>query len=219
MKGYKEKAGELMSEIILDQRPSNDKFDVEESILSFNYTRAINQFRSDEHDTEYVNIHGRLGGEIVFGIDGTDRMDNPMALPFTKTYRLMALDLPDVGKLVHVPTSGVPMAGGTKMIKFYGHSLGEADYSYFQAIFDSVKLYEGDTRLVFYFNFRPHKLSSGCMQDENCARKEMMEKVIRLLTAYGLTLDNKDHGKNLIHKLLIEGRLSVSLLENNVRRR
>ena len=216
-KDYKEKVGELMSEIILDQRPSNDEYDVKESILSFNYTRVINQFRSDEHDTEYVNIHGRLGGEIVFGIDGTDRMDNPMALPFTKTYRLMALDLPNVGKLVHVPTSGVPMADGTKMIKFYGHSLGEADYSYFQAILDSVKLYEGDTRLVFYF--RPHKLSSGCMQDENCARKEMMEKVIRLLTAYGLTLDNKDHGKNLIHKLLIEGRLSVSLLKNNVRRR
>ena len=216
-KDYKEKAGKLMSEIILDQRPSKDKYAVEESILSFNYTRAINQFRSDKHGTEYVNIHGRLGGEIVFGIDGTDRMDNPMALPFTKTYRLMALDLPNVGKLVHVPTPGVPMADGTKMIKFYGHSLGEADYSYFQAIFDSVKLYEGDTRLVFYF--RPHKLPSGCMQDENCARKEMMEKVIRLLTAYGLTLDNKDHGKNLIHKLLIEGRLSVSLLKNNVRRR
>jgi hypothetical protein len=70
---------------------------------------------------------------------------------------------------------------GTKMIKFYGHSLGEADYSYFQAIFDSVKLYGGGTRLVFYF--RPHKLSGGCVQDENCARKEMMEKVIRLLTA------------------------------------
>ena len=47
----------------------------------------------------------------------------------------------------------------------------------------------------------------------------MMEKVIRLLAAYGLTLDNKDHGKNLIHKLLIEGRLSVSLLGNDVRRR
>ena len=215
-KGYKEKVSELMSEIILGQRPSNDEYDVEESILSYNYTRAVNQIRSDEHDTEYVNIHGRLGVEIVFGIDGTDRMDNPMALPFTKTYRLMTLDLPDVGKLVHVPRSGLPMADGTKMIKFYGHSLGEAAYSYFQAIFDSVKLYEGDTRLVFYFS--PHKLSSGCIQDVNCARKEMMEKVIRLLTAYGLTLDNKDHGKNLIHKLLIEGRLSVSLLGNNVRR-
>ena len=214
---YKDNVGKLMAEIILDQRPSAGDYDVEESILSFNYTRVVNNFRSDEHDTEYVNIHGRLGEEIVFGIDGTNRMDDPIALPFTKTYRLMALDLPDIGKLVQIPSPGAPIAGGTRMIKFYGHSLGEADYSYFQAIFDSVKLYEGDTRLIFYF--RPHKLSSGCMQDENCARKEMMEKVIRLLTAYGLTLDNKDHGKNLIHKLLIEGRLSVSLLENSVHRR
>lgn len=214
---YKDNVGKLMSEIVLDQRPSADDYDVEESILSFNYTRVVNNFRSDEHDTEYVNIHGRLGEEIVFGIDGTNRMDDPIALPFTKTYRLMALDLPDIGKLVQIPSPGDPIAGGTRMIKFYGHSLGEADYSYFQAIFDSVKLYEGDTHLIFYF--RPHQLSSGCMQDENCARKEMMEKVIRLLTAYGLTLDNKDHGKNLIHKLLIEGRLSVSLLKNNVRKR
>lgn len=141
-------------------------------------------------------------------------MDDPIALPFTKTYRLMALDLPDIGKLVQIPSPGAPIAGGTRMIKFYGHSLGEADYSYFQAIFDSVKLYEGDTRLIFYF--RPHQLSNGQMQEEEQARKEMMDKVIRLLSAYGLTLDNADHGKNLIHKLLIEGRLSVSLLGYNV---
>ena len=37
----------------------------------------------------------------------------------------------------------------------------------------------------------------------------MMNKVINLLTAYGATLENRDHGKNLIHKLLLEGRLSV----------
>jgi len=36
-----------------------------------------------------------------------------------------------------------------------------------------------------------------------------MNKVISLLTAYGATLENTDHGKNLIHKLLLEGRLSV----------
>lgn len=31
----------------------------------------------------------------------------------------------------------------------------------------------------------------------------------QLLTTYGETLDNKDHGKNLMHKLLLEGRLEV----------
>lgn len=50
------------------------------------------------------------------------------------------------------------------------------------------------------------------------ARKDMMAERIALLTAYGKTLDNKDHGANLVHKLLIEGRLAVTLLSNTVRK-
>ena len=49
------------------------------------------------------------------------------------------------------------------------------------------------------------------------AKKDVMSKAIALLTAYGATLDNKDHGTNLIHKLLIEGRLVVALLPDTVR--
>lgn len=30
-----------------------------------------------------------------------------------------------------------------------------------------------------------------------------------LLSSYGNTLDNKNHGKNLVHKLLLEGRLII----------
>lgn len=37
----------------------------------------------------------------------------------------------------------------------------------------------------------------------------MFEKVSRLITTYGQTLDNKDHGRNLMHKLLLENRLRV----------
>jgi 4-hydroxy-3-polyprenylbenzoate decarboxylase len=33
-----------------------------------------------------------------------------------------------------------------KMVKFYGHSLSDPDYSYFQAIFDAVDLYGSDVR-------------------------------------------------------------------------
>ena len=39
-----------------------------------------------------------------------------------------------------------------------------------------------------------------------------MDGVIKLLTKYGETLDNADHGKNLVHKLLLEGRLAVKLI-------
>jgi|GEM_PF-286325 len=208
--GYHAKARQLMCELIHQERPSKKGYDIEESVLSFNYTQPVKDLRSDEHDISFVNIHGKLGGEIVFGIDGTDRMSDPGVMPFTKTYRLMALDLPDIGSLVRTAPATPSMDYGTVMIKFYGHSLGEADYSYFQAIFDAVRLYEGDTRLIFYF--RSH---DGV--DESSARSDMMQKAIRLLAAYGNTLDNKDHGKNLIHKLLIEGRLSVKPLPDTVR--
>ena len=136
-------------------------------------------------------------------------------LPFTKTYRLMAMDLPNMGSVIHIP-NGSNLDRGTQVIKFYGHSLGRADYSYFQAIFDAVNLYESGTSLVFFF--RPHKGPSGETGDVDKARKGMMTKAITLLTAYGETLDNKDHGANLIHKLLIEGRLAVTLLPDTVRR-
>lgn len=34
-------------------------------------------------------------------------------------------------------------------------------------------------------------------------------KVTKLINRYGDTLDNKDHGKNLLHKLILENRLSI----------
>ena len=80
--------------------------------------------------------------------------------------------------------------------------MSDADYSYFQAIFDAVHLYSSDVSLVFFYRCFDEK-------DPLIHRSEMMNKVINLLTAYGVTLENKDHGKNLIHKLLLEGRLSV----------
>ena len=91
------------------------------------------------------------------------------------------------------------------MIKFYGHSLGDADYSYFQAIFDEVNLYESNTRLIFYYN----KNRQNTTLQEKAVQEEMFEKVNRLITAYGTTLDNEDHGRNLLHKLLLEGRLTI----------
>lgn len=93
------------------------------------------------------------------------------------------------------------------MIKFYGHSLAQADYAYFQAIFDGVDLYESQTKLIFFY--RPWKKADGVRVSVAEARTDMNRKVANLLSTYGSTLDNKDHGKNLMHKLLIEGRLNV----------
>ena len=143
----------VSAKMMAHDRPSQNDYDVYESILSFNYTRPVETFGSSEHDADFINIHGRLGGEIVFSIDGTGRMGNSEILPFTKTYRLMAMDLPGMGSVIHIP-SGSNLDRGTQVIKFYDHSLGKADYSYFQAIFDAVNLYEGSTSLAFFFTNR-----------------------------------------------------------------
>lgn len=214
---YEENAQRLIRDIVDDERPNDDELDIKQSILSFNYTHPELSLSFDGDESAYVNIHGRLGEvagsneEIVFGIDGTGLMGNPDILPFTKTYRIMGLNSADTRKFIHsAHESGFPDYG-TTVIKFYGHSLGRADYSYFQAIFDSVHLYEGQTRLVFYY--RRH--SKGEISSVELAKElegiktRTMQRVISLLVAYGETLDNRDHGKNLIHKLLIEGRLAV----------
>ena len=76
--------------------------------------------------------------------------------------------------------------------------MSSADYSYFQSIFDIVSLYDSDVKLYFFFS----NYADG-VEDETFMR------VTSLLSAYGETMENKDHGKNLVHKLILEGRLAV----------
>ena len=95
------------------------------------------------------------------------------------------------------------------MIKFFGHSLDFADYSYFQAIFDEVDLYESDTRLIFYYNENRRNGEKGNKGEKRGVKEEMFREVNHLIAGYGESLDNKDHGRNLLHKLLLEGRLTI----------
>ena len=79
-------------------------------------------------------------------------------------------------------------------LKFYGHSLSAADYSYFQSIFDYYNLYSNSNiSLNFYYS----------------ERHEQTDAIYRLINIYGKSLSNKEQGKNLIHKLLLENRLNI----------
>ncbi len=153
-----------------------------------------------------MNVHGNLEEEIIVGIDASECISNPNVAPFTKTYRIM-----DTNTTKKLRLDGRKIVEQNKIlqdfdvIKFFGHSLAKADYSFFQSIFDFVNLYSSSTELIFYYVLYGNKTDLE-------VRTETLDRVINLLTAYGETLDNKDHGKNLIHKLLLEGRLSIKLL-------
>lgn len=168
------------------------------NILSFNYT-ALFDILGVQSPCLYNNVHGKLcmnkcaencsASNIIFGIDDTivqSQDENFEIHKFSKTYRKMLYANAESRVL---PTKDNPLE-----IKFYGHSLSEADYSYFQSIFDYYNLYENSkVSLMFYY-------SKGF---------EQTDEVYRLINTYGKTLSNKDQGKNLTHKLLLENRLKI----------
>lgn len=173
------------------------------TILTFNYTSPFQ--RRDEGYFPGLDsvrfIHGSLAqGDIIIGIDALEQgprgqralIDDEDVIPFTKTFHTLE-------STSHYDAfSDVFNDEPPDCIKFFGHSLSEADYSYFQSIFDHVGLYGGTTALMFLY--RPDARYDG---------SDLYLKVTKLINRYGDTLDNKDHGKNLLHKLILENRLSI----------
>ena len=168
-------------------------------ILNFNYT-ALFDILEVESPCYYNNVHGKLcdhrckqncdTSNVIFGIDDSLIQANGASSAlrlFSKTYRKMLST--DKYSTVLPPNENNPIA-----IKFYGHSLSEADNSYFQSIFDYYNLYENNkVSLTFYYSYG----------------YENYDAVYRLISAYGKSLSNRAQGKNLIHKLLLENRLHI----------
>lgn len=156
---------------------------VENYVLSFNYTKPF-------PFPNLRNIHGNLNNwNIIFGID-YDKVNtffSNQPTQFTKSYRILENKL----------NSDMTIPTDLNKILFYGHGLGEADYSYFQTIFDTVDLYHGNTKLIFFWNNFNDKDQYNIQ----------VERVTNLIEKYGQTFTNKDHGRNLFTKLLLENRI------------
>lgn len=184
----KKKFDETLSEIYKEKN-SNENL-----VLIFNYTKVW--------DVENVrNIHGDLdNGNIIFGID-YDKLNNNFKnapIEFSKSYRVLENGL----------TSTFDISSDIDIIKIYGHGLGKADYSYYQSIFDSVDLYHGKTKVMFFWSDYEGK-------EKEQIHKDFVNGVTNLIEEYGTTFSNKDHGRNLFTKLLLENRLTIEEIPVN----
>ena len=185
------------SKEIFDERISEiyqEKNSDENLVLTFNYTKVW--------DVENVrNIHGDLdNGNIIFGID-YDKLNNNFKkapIEFSKSYRVLENGL----------TSTFDISSDIDIIKIYGHGLGKADYSYYQSIFDSVDLYHGKTKVMFFWSDYKGK-------EKEQIHKDFVKGVTNLIEEYGTTFTNKDHGRNLFTKLLLENRLTIEEIPVN----
>lgn len=183
-------------------------------ILSFNYTTPLLQEPREKSIYYHRNVHGDVdrfsdesaGGyeyHVIFGIDGQAHMDEPGVYQFTKTARVLKLRRQFlIGEMAgHSIFDAQKNGSGIAEVKFFGHSLGEADYSYFQSLFDQIDLYGGDAKLTF-FGTASHPAN--------------YDAIIRLMAEYGKTIVPEAHGRNLLHKLLLEDRLKIATLDTTI---
>ncbi|CAI2564374.1 hypothetical protein AKUH4B114J_02490 [Apilactobacillus kunkeei] len=190
------------------------------NILNFNYTDYGNYLKNCDlryriNLNKIFNIHGSLNDHIIFGIDNSPKdfqCKNIHVPMFTKTYRIMSrtskAKMFESNDRFYNNDISYLADQSYDVIKFFGHSLSGADYSYFQSIFDKLDLYNSAVILEFYY--------SNHRKDNEYPDRDMHKvenNVFSLLSRYGETLDNKSRGNNLMHKLLVEGRLVIKELK------
>lgn len=180
-------------------------------ILNFNYTKLdISNYVEDfkvEYKLTESNVHGSFDKSIIFGTDSSEvKSDTSMdRYIFTKTYRKMN-DMENI-RSVSLPT--LDFEYDVELI-FFGHSLADADFSYFQSIFDYYDIYNKDIKIIFKYSYYGEK------KDHFNQKKKYVDSVAILMEKYGRTFNNKNHGKNLLHKLLLENRLQIENISGSM---
>lgn len=208
-KEFISKANDLLNKLI-KYKGKNDRVD----IISFNYSLNESTKRFlPANINSWTNIHGVAGYDKlsmknffsknsqnivdtipspVFGIDNHDiKNSNDLRISFTKSYRLLNNNINNIRSKVDYT--------GTDLITIYGHSLGRADYSYFETLFDLNNMYNSNTVLQYYYYPGSNEIES---------RQKYTKLLMNLLTEYGLSLSNI-HGENIVNKLILEQRIEI----------
>ena len=188
---YKKKSAKLLGELMDD---GEETFD----ILTFNYTvpdqKAVNFFAYGNIN----HVHGIMSDKVIIGFDSSDISDiKDNRIKMSKAiqkmfYKTSNVSLPDKDQVL--------------FLKFYGHSLGSQDYSYFHSIFDFYDIYHnGKISLVFYYT--PYHDTN---EENDKLRNEYIGQVYNLLNSYSLNSTIHNENSNVIvSKLLLENRLFI----------
>ncbi len=188
------------------------------TVLNFNYTNLDFDYSDSGFDqsSSTIHPHGSLNAKrIIFGINSTNN-GNPLSskntgFQLTKTFRgLLERAVNSSDAIVTLPTE-------MEEIIFFGHSLNESDYDYFYSIFDAYNLYSSRVRLTFYYALHgdvdPSKDGEKDADYELRCKQQIQDEqvfpITKLINSYGESMNNSDHGNNLLHRLLLEGRIRV----------
>ena len=189
--------------LVGDEKSAEKKTDDRIFLLNFNYTEFSRKDETDRYhivlsysgrniDVTQVNVHGTHHSKILFGIDQSDRIKKEF-YQFTKTYRKIEAS-------ESIPNIQLPSPNDIDEIIIYGHSLSKADYSYFHSIFDYYNIYGSNIKLKFKYSTH---------DEPYICKSNHVQKMMELIKIYGDKMTDTARGDNLVHKLLLENRLSI----------
>ena len=189
--------------LVGDEKSAENKTDDRIFLLNFNYTEFSRKDETDRYhivlsysgrdiDVTQVNVHGTHHSKILFGIDQSDRIKKEF-YQFTKTYRKIEAS-------ESIPNIQLPSPNDIDEIIIYGHSLSKADYSYFHSIFDYYNIYGSNIKLKFKYSTH---------DEPYICKSNHVQKMMELIKIYGDKMTDTARGDNLVHKLLLENRLSI----------
>ena len=162
------------------------------NIDTFNFTNFNNCYSDKLH-----HINGDIDHPI-FGIDSTSGLDNDTIL-FSKTSRRMELDM-----ISDTYNKNLPFYN----IVIYGHSLCQADYSYFFSIFDMVKIYNTEeiSNIVFAYSI-PGENEEEKMNKRFMTRKNTILSINNLFKEYAMYKGYKEQPYRMLDYLTTQRRV------------
>jgi len=158
------------------------------SIDSFNY----DDLEDKELNEKLFNINGNVESPI-FGIDSNEFEASDIRYIFSKTNRRMELDMLSDDERKNIPF---------KNVIIYGHSLDEADYSYFFSVFDKLKVIDldNDSKIVFAFSIYE-------TEKKQQIRAELRSAISKMFSNYSIYLGKDKHPNRLLDVLTTQGKI------------
>ncbi len=171
-------------------------------LIDFNYTHDDEKFNELFGNDNRIFIHGSVKNKPIIGFDSSNiSSDAPVLL--SKAWQKMSSNISGVK---------LPQFDEEFEIKFFGHSLGEQDYSYFHALFDRYDIYNKKVSLCFiYSRYKDDEKENDEITKTYC------NDVYKLLNDYALRSGKESNYRTLISRLQIENRLHIYELKEYVK--
>ena len=166
-------------------------------LCNYNNVVSVDNFNYDDCGFEsFKTIERNINGDYESPIIGVDSVFSPTdeQIVFTKTYRRMIADMNRIEIEEPAPF---------KHVIIYGHSLDEADYSYFFPIFDKLKLLDSnaDGTIVFAFTIYDS-------EKEHEIKSKLNKSVYKIIESYADVKGFKEKEKiRLVDYLSIQKRI------------